>query len=70
MYDKSKIMKLEEEARKLRELIEQKEAIKRPIMKEYDKAVRESNAAALRSDLAEEHLQSLIGEGESGEAAF
>lgn len=70
MYDKSKILKLEDEARKLRQLIEEKEALRRPIIKDWDRAEMESNNAALRADLAEQHLQSLNGDGELGGAAF
>lgn len=70
VFDKTKIYKLEEEARKLRELIEQKEAAKRSGLKEWDKAERESNNVALRAELAEQHLRTLNGDGEMGGAAF
>ena len=70
LREKTKILKLEEEARKLRELIEQKEAAKRSGLREWDKAERESNNAALRSELAEQQLRNLNGDGEMGGAAF
>lgn len=66
LVDKSKILKLEEEARKLRELIDMKESAKRQSVKEWDTLERDANTAALRSDLAEQHLRSLNGEGEGG----
>lgn len=70
MYDKSKILKLEDEARKLREMIEQKEAAKRQHLKEWDTLERDANNAALRAELAEQQLRSLNGESEVGGAAF
>ncbi|CAI6330198.1 unnamed protein product [Periconia digitata] len=70
IVDKSKILKLEEEARRLREIIEQKEAAKRNGLMEWEKAERESNNAALRSELAEQQLRTLNGDGEMGGAAF
>lgn len=68
-YDRSKILKLEEEARKLREMIEAKEATKRQTTKEWDTLTREADNAALKVELAEQHLRSLNGEAEGG-AAF
>ncbi|KAF2660854.1 hypothetical protein K491DRAFT_588378 [Lophiostoma macrostomum CBS 122681] len=68
MYDKSKIMKLEDEARKLRELIDAKETTKRQKIKEWDTLEKDANNAALRSDLADTHLRSLNGEEDSGTA--
>jgi len=70
LYDKSKILKLEEEARKLRELIEQREESKREKLKDWDLLERDSNNAALRADLADQHLRSLNGDSEVGGAAF
>ncbi|KAF2800493.1 hypothetical protein K505DRAFT_292731 [Melanomma pulvis-pyrius CBS 109.77] len=70
LYDKSKILKLEEEARKLREMIDAKEAVKRQRLREWDVLEREANNAALRGELAEQHLRSLTGESEGGGVAF
>lgn len=69
-YEKSKILKLEEEARRLREIIETKEAAKRQRLKEWDTLERDANNASLRADLAEQQLRSLNGDGEAGGAAF
>jgi hypothetical protein len=69
LYEVDKINKLEEEARRLREIIEQKEAAKRKSMKEWDTLERDATNAALRSDLAEQQLRSL-NDSEVGGAAF
>lgn len=70
LVDTSKILKLEEEARKLREQIEAKEAAKRASLREWDSLGREAENAALRSELAEQHLRSLNTDSEVGGAAF
>jgi len=70
MYDKSKILKLEEETRRLRELIDAKEAAKRQRLREWDGLEKDAGNAALRADLAEQQLRSLNSEGEVGGAAF
>lgn len=70
LYDKSKILKLEDEARKLRDIIHQKESAKRSRIKEWDALEKDANNAALRVDLAEQQLRSLNGEGDVGGAAF
>lgn len=70
MYDKTKITRLEDEARKLRDMIEAKEAVKRQRLKEWDSMEKDANNAALRADLADQHLRSLNGDGEIGGAAF
>ncbi|KAK7182940.1 hypothetical protein PSPO01_11039 [Paraphaeosphaeria sporulosa] len=70
LVDTSKILKLEEEARKLREQIEAKEAAKRGSLREWDALGRDAENAALRSELAEQHLRSLNGDSEVGGAAF
>jgi hypothetical protein len=69
VYDKSKILKLEEEARKLRAAIEAKESAKREQLKEWETLDREANNAGLRADLAEQHLRTLNGD-DVGEAAY
>ncbi|KAH7112205.1 hypothetical protein B0J11DRAFT_189371 [Dendryphion nanum] len=70
LYDKTKITRLEDEARKLRDMIEAKEAVKRQRLKEWDSMEKDANNAALRADLADQHLRSLNGDGEIGGAAF
>ncbi len=64
LYDKSKILKLEEEARKLRELIDKKEDAKRQKLREWDSLERDAETAQLRVDLAEGSLRGLSGEGD------
>jgi len=64
LYDKSKILKLEEDARKLREAIEKKEDAKRQKLREWDSLEREAETAQLRVDLAEASLRNLNGEGD------
>ena len=58
--------KLEEEAEKLRKQIEEKEARKRKGLREWDRLQRETDAATLRTALAEESLRAAQGETESG----
>ncbi|KAG9204825.1 hypothetical protein G6514_010058 [Epicoccum nigrum] len=69
-YDKSKILRLEEEARKLREMIEKKEDAKRAKLREWDSLERDAETAQLRVDLAEQSLRNQNGETEVGGAAF
>lgn len=66
LYDKSKILKLEEEARKLRELIDKKEDAKREKLREWDALERDANTAQLRVDLAETALRGLNGDDMDG----
>jgi hypothetical protein len=68
MYDKSKILKLEEEARKLREMIDKREDAKRQKLREWDGLERESETAQLRVDLAESSLRSINGEADVSDA--
>lgn len=70
MYDKSKILKLEEEARKLRELIDKKEDAKRARLREWTGLEREAETAQVRVELAEGSLRNLNDEGEAGGPAF
>jgi len=70
IYDKSKILRLEDEARKLREMIEKKEDAKRAKLREWDSLERDAETAQLRVDLAEQSLRNLNGETEVGGAAF
>ncbi|KAI9689440.1 MAG: hypothetical protein M1822_010091 [Bathelium mastoideum] len=69
-YDSSKINRLEEEARKLREQIAEKESKVRQSVREWDRLQRESELAGLKAELAEGHLRALNGEDEAGGAAF
>ncbi|KAF2002533.1 hypothetical protein P154DRAFT_141128 [Amniculicola lignicola CBS 123094] len=68
--DMSRIHKLEEDMRKMREAIEAKEAAKRQNLKEWDTTQREADNAAMRSEIADQHLRSLNGESEVGGTAF
>ncbi|KAK5017017.1 hypothetical protein LTR16_002407 [Cryomyces antarcticus] len=69
-FDNTKLLKLEEEAKRLREIIAERQAKKRQGLREWEKLERESGTAALRSELAEGGLRALNGEGELGGAAF
>jgi hypothetical protein len=68
MYDKSKILKLEEEARKLREMIDKREDAKRQKLREWDGLEREAETAQLKVDLAESSLRSINGEADVSDA--
>ncbi|KAJ4362611.1 hypothetical protein N0V95_001416 [Ascochyta clinopodiicola] len=70
VYDKSKILRLEDEARKLRDLIDKKEDAKRAKLREWDALEKDAETAQLRVDLAEQSLRNLNGETEVGGAAF
>ncbi|CZT20023.1 uncharacterized protein RCC_05880 [Ramularia collo-cygni] len=69
LTERSKLGKLEEEAERLRRQIEDRETRKRKNMREWDRMTRETEAAALRSELAEQSLKLHNGEAES-QAAF
>lgn len=61
---------LEGDAEKLREMIEEKQKVKREALREWEVRERESSRESLKSDLAERHLEKLT-EGEDGaRAAF
>jgi len=68
VYDKSKLLKLEEDARRLRELIDKKEDEKRQKLREWDSLERDANNAQLRVELAEASLRELDGEGDIANA--
>lgn len=68
LYDKSKILKLEAEAQKLREMIDKKEDAKRQKLKEWDSLEREAETAQLRVDLAEGSLRNINGEADVSDA--
>jgi ATP-dependent RNA circularization protein (DNA/RNA ligase family) len=56
---------LETEAERMRTEIAEKQRIKREVLSEWDTRERESENQALRSELAESHLQALM-EGDEG----
>ncbi|KAF2085728.1 hypothetical protein K490DRAFT_13325, partial [Saccharata proteae CBS 121410] len=64
LVDSSRLQKLEEETRRLREAIAEKEATTRRGQREWDRLERETENSFLRAELADEHLGSLNGEGE------
>lgn len=68
LYEKSKLLKLEEDAKRLRELIEKKEDEKRMKLREWDGLERETNNAQLKVELAETSLRELDGEGDVANA--
>lgn len=70
LHDTTKADKLEEEAARLRKMIDDKEMKKRQGLREWERLERETSTAALRSELAEEHLRSLNGEDSVSAAAF
>lgn len=69
LVDLSKVEKLQEEAEKLRKIIDEKEAKKRKSLHEWDQLSRETKLAGIRTQLAEESLRQITGEAESA-AAF
>jgi len=68
LVDQSKADKLEEEAARLRKMIDDKQQ-KRVALKDWEKLEGDVKIAALRSDLADEHLRALSGETTDGLAA-
>ena len=66
--DNTRISKLEDEARKLREAIAEKQAKRRKVTREWEGLERESTHSSLKAELAEGSLRAL--EGEAAEAAF
>jgi len=69
LYDRSRLEKLEEEAERIRRVIEEKQAKKRKGLREWERLERESQAASFRAELAEESVRALAGETDGG-AAF
>jgi hypothetical protein len=68
VYDKSRLLKLEEDARRLREMIDKKEDEKRMKLREWDGLERDAGTAQLKVDLAEASLRELEGEGDMSSA--
>ena len=69
IVDRTKLDKLQEEAEKLRKVIDEKEARKRKSLREWEALGRETKMAGMRTGLAEEGLRLVSGEVE-GAAAF
>ena len=66
-----RLLQLEADKERLLEQIAEKQKAKRTGLREWDKLSRESTNSALRSDLAEGHLQRMTeGDGIGGGAAF
>ena len=63
-----KIGQLEEDAEKLRKTIEEKQKVKREVLREWETRERESRREGLRSELAEAQLEGLSGEVIGGTA--
>ena len=68
IIDRTKLDKLEAEAEKLRRIIDEKESKKRKSLREWDRLSRETEAAAFRSQIAEEALRNASGEAASAGA--
>ncbi|KAF1917879.1 hypothetical protein BDU57DRAFT_445410 [Ampelomyces quisqualis] len=68
VYDKSRLLKLEEDTRRLREMIEKKEDEKRQKLREWDSLERDAATAQLKVELAETSLRELEGEGDISSA--
>ena len=69
--DEKRLKFLEEEGRKIREQIDEKQRTKRQGLREWEKLERESKREALKSELAEGHLERLSGEvGGGGSGAY
>lgn len=69
IVDTTRLTKLQEEAEKLRKVIEEKEARKRKGLRDWERMSREVEVAGLRSELADQAVRELNGEAE-GQAAF
>ncbi|KAI5207639.1 hypothetical protein AUEXF2481DRAFT_1936 [Aureobasidium subglaciale EXF-2481] len=68
LYDRGRLNKLEDEAEKLRQVIEDKQARKRKGLREWAKLSRESETASYRAQLADENVRALAGENDGGAA--
>ena len=64
-----KLAQLEEESKRLREAIDEKQKVKRHMLRDWESKERESRRDGLRSELAEAQLEQLSGE-QIGGAAF
>lgn len=70
LYDNSKLLKLEEEMRRLQDQIEEKQAAKRKGLRDWERQERELENAGLKVELAEQHLAVLNGDDGGSGAAF
>lgn len=61
LLNQAKVKRLEEEAERLRKIIEEKERGERVGLREWDSLERESETARLRTELAEQSLRSVEG---------
>ena len=61
-----RLMQLEEDKKRLMDVIEEKQRAKRAGLREWEKSEREAGREALRSELAEGHLGALAGDGGGG----
>ena len=67
---KKRLAELEEQKRKLQDQIDEKQREKRKGLREWDSKERESRRDGLRSELAEEALEAMSGEGVGTGTAF
>ena len=67
---KKRLAELEEQKRKLQDPIDEKQREKRKGLREWDSKERESRRDGLRSELAEEALEAMSGEGAGTGTAF
>ncbi|KAI9713361.1 MAG: hypothetical protein M1812_006639 [Candelaria pacifica] len=65
-----RLAKLDEEKKKLEAEVAKMEEQSRSSLREWDRLSRESNRESLKSELAEQHVSMLAGEGGMGGAAF
>lgn len=67
---KKRLAELEEQKRKLQDQIDEKQKEKRRGLREWESKERESRRDGLRSELAEEALEAMSGEGGGAGTAF
>ena len=65
-----RLAQLEADREKLLEQIEEKQRAKRASLRDWERLERESETAALRSELAEGHLERMSSDGGIGGTAF
>ncbi|GAB7340681.1 hypothetical protein MBLNU457_7071t1 [Dothideomycetes sp. NU457] len=70
LYDRNRLDKLEEDAERLRRLVDEKQVRKRRGLREWERLEREARVAGLRSELAEDAVGRISGEVGGGGAAF
>ena len=67
---RKRLAELEEQKKKLQDQIDEKQREKRKNLREWDSKERESRRDGLRSELAEEALEAMNGEGAGTGTAF